>query len=266
MLSEGIAFKERSPALVASYEQAVRMGHAESHASLAWLLMVQPLHIPSLAVIHSTLTLPLQHDVVGITKDVSRAYSLAYAGAQAGCHHCKGALACCLAHGWGTSRDIDQALQLTIASSEQSSKFGNYMLGFFISGLGNIDEAQSIKYGMKAKREARLDAFHLSAASDQGLVEGRNELAYHLQHKEASRDRERAFHLYSEAASFGHPGANESVGYFLMRGVGTTMDKVAAARYLNIAADAGCLGALRLLLELGDPSRDVSTDMVRARF
>jgi TPR repeat protein len=161
---------------------------------------------------------------------------------------------------------MDLALQLTIASSEQSSKFGNYMLGFFISGLGNIDEALSIKYGMKAKREAKLDAFYLSAASDQGRVEGRNELAYHLQHKEASRDRERAFQLYSEAASFGHPGANESVGYFLMRGVGTTMDKVAAARYLNIAADAGCLGALRLLLELGDPSRDVSTDMVRARF
>jgi TPR repeat protein len=44
MLSEGIAFKERSPALVASYEKAVRMGHAEAHASLAWLLMVQPPH------------------------------------------------------------------------------------------------------------------------------------------------------------------------------------------------------------------------------
>jgi hypothetical protein len=161
---------------------------------------------------------------------------------------------------------MDLALQLTIASSEQSSKFGNYMLGFFISGLGNIDEALSMKYGMKAKRETKLDTFYLSAASDQGLVEGRNELAYHLQHKEASRDRERAFHLYSQAASFGHPGANESVGYFLMRGVGATMDRVAAERYLNIAAEAGCLGALRLLLELGDPSRDVSIDMVRARF
>ncbi len=40
MMSEGIAHVQRSAALVTSYEVAVRMGHAEAHASLSWLLMV----------------------------------------------------------------------------------------------------------------------------------------------------------------------------------------------------------------------------------
>ena len=39
--SECLAKKERSAALVASYEQAVKMGHAEAHAALSWLLMVR---------------------------------------------------------------------------------------------------------------------------------------------------------------------------------------------------------------------------------
>jgi hypothetical protein len=39
-MSQSIAHVERSAALVASYEVAVTMGHAEAHASLSWLLMV----------------------------------------------------------------------------------------------------------------------------------------------------------------------------------------------------------------------------------
>jgi TPR repeat protein len=199
-----------------------------------------------------------------VTKDVNKAYQLAYAGAQVGCHHCKGALACCLVHGWGTERDADQGLKLAKESLFQGSKYGNYMWGYCLLGLGNIDEAVGVKHCNNPKQDSHHAGLYLSAASDLGLVEAHNELAFAYQSIDAFRDLSDAYRLYCQAADFGHPAAIESAGYCLLRGVGTHVDIVAAARHLKVAAESGCIGALRLLLECEDASRDTSADKVRA--
>jgi hypothetical protein len=50
----------------------------------------------------------------------------------------------------------------------------------------------------------------------------------------------------------------------LLRGLGTPVDKVAAARHLKVAAASGCMAALRLLPECEDAVRDASEKVVRA--
>lgn len=188
---------------------------------------------------------------------------------QAGCHHCKGALACCLLHGWGTERDVDQALALAKESSTQGSKYGNYMLGYALSGLCDIDDALFVKHGVKEQHKAEQAGMLFSAASDSGLVEAHYELAHAFQSKDAFQNPEHVFRLCCQAADFGHPAAHESVGYFLLRGTGAPVDKVAAARHLKAAAESGCMGALRLLSECESvpkniyTSRDSSGNQVR---
>jgi TPR repeat protein len=204
-----------------------------------------------------------------MSKDPNRAYQIALAGVRAGCHHCKGALACCLLHGWGSERDVDHALALAKESSTQGSKYGYYMLGYALSDFCGIDDALYVKHGIKEQDKAEQAGMLFSAASDSGLVEAHYELAHAFQSKDAFQNPEQVFRLCSQAADFGHPAAHESVGYFLLRGTGTRVDKVAAARHLEAAAESGCIGALRLLSECESvpknvyASRDSSGNQVR---
>ena len=181
-----------------------------------------------------------------------------------GCYHCKGALACCLAHGWGGSRDAEKALQLAQESAGQGSKYGLYMMGYFVMGLGSLGKDVSAKYGFREKEEDERAAVYFRQACDLGLVEAFNELAFLLQNSNSvAKDSKEAFRLYTIAAGFGHPAANEGVGYFLLRGIGTSVDKAAAARHLKVAAELGCVAAPRMLLECQDPSHDTSAKKVR---
>ena len=189
---------------------------------------------------------------------------LAQAGVKMGCHHCKGSLACCRVHGSGSSRDVEQALQLARESAAQGSKYGLYMMGYFIMGLGSVGPALCAKYGFKEKEEDERAAVYFRQACDLGLVEAFNELAFLLQNSNSvAKDTKEAFRLYTIAAGFGHPAANEGVGYFLLRGIGTSVDKAAAGRHLKVAAELGCVAAPRMLLECEDPSPDSSAKKVR---
>lgn len=200
---------------------------------------------------------------MGITRDVDKAFRLANAGVQTGCPHCKGALACCLLHGWGTKKDVDLALKFTKESSAEYSKYGNYLMAYIILGLTNVDAALSTKHGIQLHDTQRA-LFLLSSASDQGLVEAHSDLAYASQINTAHPDLARVYRLYCQAADFGHPAATECVGHMLLRGLGTPVDKVAAARHLKVAAASGCMAALRLLPECEDAVRDASEKVVRA--
>jgi len=72
-----------------------------------------------------------------------------------------------------------------------------------------------------------------------------------------ARDYGRAFHLYCEAAAFGHAGAAYSIGWMYLNGRGVARDDAVGVAWLRLAAERGDDQAARLLTRLAsvEPSR-----------
>jgi hypothetical protein len=70
------------------------------------------------------LSMILQEGRHGVPRDFQRAFSLAEAGAQLGCCHCQGALACCYYFGRGVEKSANEALKLANESRDKGSAYG----------------------------------------------------------------------------------------------------------------------------------------------
>ena len=90
-----------------SFQRAISLGHAESHAALAFM------HYGTYK---------------GMPSSPDTIFQLASAGFSLGCIHSKGALADCLLNGTGTARDEVGGFRLATESAEAGSLYGQHSL------------------------------------------------------------------------------------------------------------------------------------------
>jgi TPR repeat protein len=89
-------------------QQLISLGHLQSNADLAWLLL---------------------DGREGVAKDVKRAFELVQHGSSMGCPHCIGVLSSC--HWGGLGCEVNKALSWQLASSSAAagSRYGFWTLG-----------------------------------------------------------------------------------------------------------------------------------------
>lgn len=202
---------------------ACRYGHLRAHAELSWL--------------HS-----FGRD--GVARDKARAFALAEAGKEAGCEHCKGALAYCLLYGHGCAEDGALARQLAAGCAAMGCSHG-----LFVLGKMHRNGCAGLKHDLVAA------AAYYRAAAAQGLAEAQFGLGLMYQqglmHEPgfpgASRYDE-ALRWYGMAAAGGQPSALHAIGAMYEGGRGVEASTAVAVEWFLRAHAAGDSAARDALL------------------
>jgi TPR repeat protein len=163
-------------------QRGVNLGHLESRAHLAWLLLLGR---------------------EGVDADATRAFQLVSEGVRLGCPHGLGILALCHIHGAGSvldfevcERDDEHALELSLSSCERGSKYGQ-----FARGMAHY-------YGARARADLTESAAFFSLSAAQGLDAACRWLGIlHDNGMGVPQDHVKARQLFRIAAERGFPDA-----------------------------------------------------------
>jgi hypothetical protein len=162
-------------------EQLIELGHLQSYADLAWLLL---------------------DGREGVPKSTIRAFELADYGASMGCPHCIGVLACCYWGGLGCGLDKSLSLELARASVAGGSRYGFWALGVMHrlgEGGAHRDYQQALQFfNMAAVLNLDAAQFMLGHAYFYGLG--------------IVEDHAQALRWFVMAAAQGHPDSCFMVG------------------------------------------------------
>jgi TPR repeat protein len=170
----------------------------------------------------------------GILQDEVRGFELAEWGAQLGCHHCQGVVACCYFQGFGRKKDYALSLKLARESSECGSKYGQAVLADLYDDypdeLEVCDEDQAI---------AQAVALYQLAAA-QGLDWA--QMGMGCMCREGAgvpQNYVEALRWYRLAADQGHPQGFVWIAHCYENGDGVTEDLDTAEHWFKRARDAG---------------------------
>jgi TPR repeat protein len=162
-------------------EHFVLLGHLQSFADLAWLLL---------------------DGREGVVEDPNRGFQLAEQGASLGCLHCTGVLGFCYWAGLGCAIDKSLSLQLACASAAGDSRYGFWTLGL-LHRLGEGGAFRDTQYS--------LELFNFAAALNLDAAQFMIGYAY-FYGLGISTDVSQALRWFSMAAAQGHPDSCYMVG------------------------------------------------------
>ena len=189
-------------------EQYVALGHLDSRADLAWLLL---------------------DGREGIPKNCQRAFNLAQEGAGLGCIHCIGVCACCYWGGLGCETNKCLALQLARSSVAGGSRYGFWCLGvMYRLGEGGAprDNQQALQlFNMAAVLNLDAAQFMLGYAYFYGLG--------------LAEDHTQALRWFNMSAAQGHPDSCYMVGRCMERADTGVIGRTNAVRWYERAFAAG---------------------------
>lgn len=205
---------------------AIYLGDLPSRALMAWLLI---------------------DGRKGVEKDRKTALKLVEEGVSLGCCDCIGLRAIDRYF-----EDMDSyfrdpsklpteiALELALKSSEEGSKYGDYVLaGFHRYGIGGL------------RADSKQAALLCKQAADKGFDGASEELGSMFSHGiGVTRDDAEALRLMQLAAAQGNPRAFYRLAYFYEKGLGVAVDVTEAIRWYRCALAAGELLAVKPLQSL----------------
>jgi TPR repeat protein len=165
-------------------QRGVSLGHLESRAHLAWLLLLGR---------------------EGVDADATRAFQLVSEGARLGCPHSLGILALCHIHGAGSildfkvcERDHERALELSLSSCERGSKYGQFALGMAHYDGNDFTESAAV-FSLSAAQGLDAACRWLGILHDDGMG--------------VPQDHVKARQLFRIAAERGFPDAMCAAGH-----------------------------------------------------
>jgi TPR repeat protein len=189
-------------------EQFVALGHLDSRADLAWLLL---------------------DGREGVPRNCERAFDLVQHGASLGCPHCIGVCACCFWGGLGCEMNKIIALQLARSSVAGGSRYGFWCLGvMYRLGEGGVprDQQQALQlFNMAAVLNLDAAQFMLGYAYFYGLG--------------IKEDFSQALRWFNMSAAQGHPDSCYMVGRCLERTNMGGPGRASAIRWYERAHAAG---------------------------
>ena len=214
---------------------AIYLGDLPSRALMAWLLI---------------------DGRKGVEKDRNAALKLVEEGVLLGCRDCKGLRALDryfldinLYFRNPNKLPIEKALELALKSSEEGSKYGDYVLaGFYQFGIG----------GLRADSNRAAELYQQAAVEgfDGALVELGSMCSHGIG---GPRDDAKALRLIQLAAAQGNPRAFYELAYLYEKGRGVAVDVTEAIRWYRRALAAGerlavkPLQSLERALAAGEP-------------
>ena len=181
----------------------------------------------------------------GMEEDKAGGFEMAERGAQLGCHHCQGVVACCYFQGFGCKKDYALSLKLARESSECGSKYGQTVLADlyddYPDGLVVCDEDQAIAQAVALYRLAAAQGLDW-AQIGMGCMcrEGAGVPQNYVE----------ALRWYKLAADQGHPQGFVWIARCYENGEGVTQDLDTAVHWFKRASEAGDLFAAQYLLRI----------------
>ena len=189
-------------------EQLIELGHLQSRADLAWLLL---------------------DGREGVPKNAIRAFELADYGAGMSCPHCIGVLACCYWGGLGCGLDKSLSLELARASAAEGSRYGFWTLGVMHrlgEGGAPRDYQQALQlFNMAAVLNLDAAQFMLGYAYFYGLG--------------IVEDHAQALRWFVMAAAQGHPDSCYMVGRCMELTNGGAVGRTSAISWYQRACASG---------------------------